>query len=87
MLADTGRYDGLATRVPIDFLDDGVGLDQVAVAIVIQAMLRFECGDLVVSGRIFFLEPDALAVREQIIKVLTQYADVMPIDAFDFANF
>ncbi len=71
MLADTGRYDGFATRVPIDFLDDGVGLDQFAVAVVIQAMLLFECGDLVVPGRIFCLDRVGLAVREEIIMVLT----------------
>ena len=42
VLADAGRDDRLALGVPIDLLDHGVWLDQFAIAVVVQAVLRLE---------------------------------------------
>jgi hypothetical protein len=46
VLADAGGDDGVAAGDGVDRLDHGIGLDQLAVAIVIEAVGVLQLGDL-----------------------------------------
>ena len=71
----------------VDFLDDGIGLNQLAVAVVVEAMRLLESRDFTMPGGVILAELHALAELEQVFKVAGQYADVVPADALDLADF
>ena len=64
VLADAGRDDCLALRVLVDLFNDGVGLDQVGVPVVVQAVLFLEVRDLLVPLFELLAETNAPAVSE-----------------------
>ena len=60
VLADAGRNDRFAFRMFVDLLDDGIGLNQLAVAIVVQAYSLFRSAISSCQAREVFAEFDAL---------------------------
>ena len=69
VLTDTCRDDCLAACQPVDFLNHGVGLYEVAFPIVVETVFLFEAGYLFVPDTEILFKPDALAICEQVIEV------------------
>src|SRR5210317_376315 len=86
MLTDTGADDRFAAGVAIDFLDNQVRLDQVAVAVVIQSVPFFQLLHVLVPGAQVAVESGPLAIGIQEVQRLRQQADVMPIDVLDLVD-
>ena len=62
------------------FLDNGVWLDQFAVAVVIQCIFALQFGDFVMPLRERLLELNATAVGQHVNKIPIQYTDLMGMD-------
>src|SRR5271156_1297350 len=87
VLADPRGDDGFALGEPVDFLDDVVGLNELAVAGVIHRVLHAQRVAVPMPRRPIALETAATAGLEQGAQRLRQHAHVTPIDALDLADF
>ena len=86
VLADAGRDDRLALRQAVDLLDHVVGLDQLAVAIVVHRVPALEAVEVRAPRRPVTAEAGALRVRAQRLERRRQQPDVAPVHALDLVD-
>ena len=86
MLTDPGRDYRFALGVLVDLLDYRVGLYQLAVAIVVQAVLFLEVGDLLMPHIEGLAEADTAPVGQQLGQVAVEQADMVPVDPLYLAD-
>ena len=70
----------------VDFLDDGVRLNQLTVAVIVEAVLRLQVCNFFVPRIQRLFKVDAVPIVQQVGHVFGQHAHVMPADAFDLAD-
>ncbi len=86
MLADASRDDRLALGVSIDFLNDCMRLDQIAVTIKVQLVIAFQRGNLGMPGTEVGRNFVPFPLRGDRVEIPVQDANVVPAGRFDFTD-